>query len=87
MPYSLEVLPSCKKEIDSLCNKNNVLREALHKKIKQVLENPQHFKPLRKPLQNKRRAHVLKSFVLIYELNEKEKIVTLTGFSHHDDAY
>ena len=87
MPYSLEVLPSCKKEIDSLCGKNNVLREALHKKIKQVLENPRHFKPLRKPLQNRRRVHVLKSFVLIYELNEKEKIVTLAGFSHHDDAY
>jgi len=87
MPYSLEVLPSCKKEIDSLCSKNNVLREALHKKIKQVLENPRHFKPLRKPLQNRRRVHVLKSFVLIYELNEEEKIVTLAGFSHHDDAY
>ena len=87
MPYNLEVLPSCKKEIDSLCSKNSVLREALHKKIKQILDNPQHFKPLRKPLQNRRRVHVLKSFVLIYELNENEKIVTLTGFSHHDAAY
>ncbi|MFH1221473.1 MAG: type II toxin-antitoxin system RelE/ParE family toxin [Candidatus Micrarchaeota archaeon] len=87
MPYELEVLPSCKKEIYSLCRKNTALQDALQKKIIQILENPHHFKPLRKPLQNKRRVHVLKSFVLIYEIIEEAKTVRLFAFSHHDDAY
>ncbi|NYZ77000.1 type II toxin-antitoxin system RelE/ParE family toxin [Candidatus Micrarchaeota archaeon] len=87
MTYGLEVLPSCKKEIESLCRKNSALQGALNKKLLQVLENPHHFKPLSYPLQNKRRVHIMKSFVLLYEVNEKTKMVTLTSFSHHDDAY
>ena len=42
---------------------------------------------LRKPLQNKRRVHVGGSFVLIYEINKDEKIVTLLDLDHHDNIY
>jgi len=37
--------------------------------------------------QNKRRVHVGGPFVLVYEVNEKEKIVTLFDFDHHDNIY
>lgn len=37
---------------DELCEKNKALRTALDKKIAQILEFPQRFKPLRAPLQN-----------------------------------
>lgn len=57
----------------------------LEKAIKKVLTNPEHFKPLRRPLENTRRVHVLGSFVLVYEV--KGDVVRLLRFVHHDEAY
>ncbi|PIP69908.1 MAG: type II toxin-antitoxin system mRNA interferase toxin, RelE/StbE family [Nitrospirae bacterium CG_4_10_14_3_um_filter_44_29] len=61
--------------------------QLIDRKAQDILADPYRFKPLRKPLQNKRRVHVGGSFVLIYEINEKEKIVTLVDFDHHDNIY
>ncbi len=87
MTYDFDILPSCKEDIRKLCAKNKPLQEALDKKIKQVQDNPHHFKPLRYPLQDRRRVHVFKSFVLTYSIDEEAKKVILRKFSHHDDAY
>ena len=59
----------------------------IDRKVREILDNPYRFKPLRKPLQNKRRVHVGGSFVLIYEINKDEKIVTLLDLDHHDNIY
>jgi mRNA-degrading endonuclease RelE of RelBE toxin-antitoxin system len=32
-------------------------------------------------------VHVGGSFVLVYEINEEEKLVTLYDFEHHDNVY
>jgi len=85
--YLLEVTASCKSSIRKKCRKNKPLEEALKKKINQILENPQMFKPLCAPLENARRVHVLGSFVLIYGVDEKRKTVLLLKFAHHDEAY
>jgi len=87
MAYNLEYSESCKTDIRKLCHRNSVLENALRKKINQILEMPQHFKPLRAPLQNRRRVHIMNCFVLIYEVIEETKSVRLLKFSHHDDAY
>ena len=75
------------KKFKKLQNKDKELLRQIDNKIRDILEGPQRFKPLRKPLQNKRRVHVGGSFVLIYEVNEKDKIVTLCDFDHHDNVY
>jgi len=85
--YNLEIKPSCKRDIEKLCNKNPVLKEALERKINKILENPNHFKPLRYGFAGERRVHVMKSFVLKFEVHEQNKIVTFIFFGHHDDAY
>jgi mRNA-degrading endonuclease RelE of RelBE toxin-antitoxin system len=59
----------------------------IDRKVQQILDDPYRFKPLRKPLQNKPRVHVGGPFVLIYEINEKENMVTLLDFDHHDNIY
>ena len=59
----------------------------IDRKAQETLDNPYRFKPLRKPLQNKRRVHVGGSFVLINEINKDEKIVTLLDRDHHDNIY
>ena len=59
----------------------------IDRKVQQILDDPYRFKSLRKPLQNKRRVHVGGPFVLIYEINEEERIVTLLDFDHHNNIY
>ena len=55
---------ACEKDIARLCKKNYFLKEILERKIKEILKNPQHYKPLRYDLAGERRIHILKSFVL-----------------------
>ena len=85
--YSIEINPSCQKDIDKLCKKNPVLRESLEKKMNEIIQNPQHYKPLKYDLAGERRVHILKSFVLKFEINEQNKIVSFLFFGHHDEAY
>ncbi|MDD3245385.1 MAG: type II toxin-antitoxin system RelE/ParE family toxin [Methanosarcina sp.] len=87
MPYTLFIVPSCKKELNKACKNNAQLKHSLTKKIQEICENPSHYKPLRNDLCGLRRVHILKSFVLIFNVDENEKSVTLVSFSHHDTAY
>jgi YafQ family addiction module toxin component len=85
--YRLAVKESLDKKFKKLQKKDKDILRLISRKVQDILEDPYRFKPLRKPLQNKRRVHVSGSFVLIYEINEKEKIVTLFDFDHHDNIY
>jgi YafQ family addiction module toxin component len=85
--YKLAIKESLDKKFKRLQKKDKEMLRFIDKKIQDILEDPYRFKTLRKPLQNKRRVHVGGSFVLIYEINEKEKIVTLFDFDHHDNIY
>ncbi|MEW6295760.1 MAG: type II toxin-antitoxin system RelE/ParE family toxin [Candidatus Diapherotrites archaeon] len=87
MAYSLESEPSCKKAIKKACKKNKELEKALKNKISEILENPQRFKPLKYNLAGQHRVHILKSFVLTYEINENLKTVKMLIFDHHDNIY
>jgi len=85
--YKLAVKESLDKKFKKLQKKDKEMLRFIDRKVQDILEDPYRFKTLRKPLQNKRRVHVGGSFVLIYEINEKEKIVTLFDFDHHDNIY
>jgi YafQ family addiction module toxin component len=85
--YKLAIKESLDKKFKKLQKKDKELLRLVDKKVQDILEDPYRFKPLRKPLQNKRRIHVRSSFVLVYEINEKEKIVTLCDFDHHNNIY
>ena len=87
MTYNIEIHPVCKEEINKLCKKNPVLQKAIKNKIEEILENPQHYKPLRYDYAGERRVHIMKSFVLKFEIDEAAKTVEFIAFDHHDDAY
>ncbi|MEK6953991.1 MAG: type II toxin-antitoxin system RelE/ParE family toxin [Candidatus Micrarchaeota archaeon] len=87
MPYGLEFEESCEEEIVKATRKNRKLREIIEKKVFQILEMPEHYKPLNYPMNNKRRVHVAKSFVLLFVIDELRKVVILKKFSHYDYAY
>lgn len=85
--HNAEIKPSCQESIEKLCKKNPVLREALENKMNEIIQNPQHYKPLRYGLAGERRVHIMKSFVLKFEIDESTKTVEFIAFDHHDDAY
>ncbi len=85
--YRLAIKESLDKKFRKLRKKDGEMLQLIDKKVRDILDEPHRFKPLRKPMQNKRRIHVGGSFVLVYEINEEEKIVTLLDFDHHDNVY
>jgi len=85
--YALVIRESVDKLFSKLVKKNPKQMMIIEKKVKQILANPHHFKPLRAPLQHLRRVHVGKSFVLTYSINEKRKLVTIEDYAHHDEVY
>ena len=85
--YILEVAQELHKRFSKLAKRDKSLFKALTKKVQEIRENPHHYKPLRTPLQNKRRVHVGGSFVLIFSVDEEKNTVRLLEFEHHDKAY
>jgi YafQ family addiction module toxin component len=84
--YKIKVRESTEKILKKLTKKDKTSAQYISKKIKEISENPYHFKPLRKPLQNFWRVHI-GNYVLIYSIDEKSKTVTIEKYEHHDKAY
>lgn len=87
LPYSLEKADGFEKALRKLTAKNPEFRNAFENKLKQILEEPQRLKPLGNQLRGFRRVHLMKSFVLTYEILEAQNSVKLLRIEHHDNAY
>ncbi len=84
--YNLEIKPTADKAFKKLAKKDQKQLKRIDAKIKQILENPYHFKPLRKPQDGCRRAQV-GSFVIIFEIDEDSQTVSIFDYDHHDKIY
>ena len=84
--YDIEVREEVERVLQKLAKKDSVSSEYISKKIKEIRENPYHFKPLKNPLQNFRRVHI-GNYVLIYSIDEKRKTIIIERYKHHDEAY
>ena len=84
--YSLEVVEKVDRIFKKLRKKDLVQFEALSRKVNEILENPQQYKPLRSPMSHMRRVHV-GSFVLVFDINDAKKVVTIRRYEHHDSVY
>ncbi len=87
MTYIMDILPSCQRTVGKSCKKNPLLKKVLHQKMNEILINPFRYKPLKHNLAGERRVHIMKSFVLKFEIDCDKKIVTFISFTHHDKAY
>jgi len=85
--YAIATKPNIDKIFLKLKNKDPEQLKIVYRKIEQIIMNPYHFKPLRGDMHGSRRVHIGKSFVLVYEIYEKEKVVTLLDYDHHDKIY
>lgn len=84
--YNLEVRKEVEAVLKKLAKRDKISSIYISKKIKEIQENPYHFKPLKAPLQNYRRVHI-GNFVLIYSINENAKLIIIERYKHHDKAY
>ncbi|TFH43042.1 MAG: type II toxin-antitoxin system mRNA interferase toxin, RelE/StbE family [ANME-2 cluster archaeon] len=87
MKYNYEISRQLERELDKLRRKNKKQFEIILKKMSEILENPQHYKPLQHDMKGLRRVHIDKSFVLVFEIVENENKVIFLDFDHHDNIY
>jgi len=87
MEWALEASREFERDFRKLCAKNAKLRRTVERKVEQILLQPTYYKPLRAPLEGIRRVHVAGSFVLLFEPDEKRRVVRLLRLAHHDEAY
>ena len=84
MEYKIQFTPFFEKQLKKLKKKDKVLFERLTKKLKEIRQNPEHYKPLSNILKGNRRAH-LDPFVIIFEI--QGDVVIAHYVKHHDAAY
>ena len=84
MDYSIEFSDELEQSIKKLKKRNKVLFEQIQKKLVEIAENPEHYKPLKNILAGFRRIH-FGSFVLIYKI--EGQIVRIISLDHHDKSY
>ena len=84
MDYSIEFSDEFEQSIKKLKKRDKVLFEQIQKKLVEITENPEHYKPLKNILAGFRRIH-FGSFVLIYKI--EGQIVRIISLDHHDKSY
>jgi len=84
--YSIVNSPKIDAIFKKLSKKNPKQFEAIIKKLEEIVQNPHRFKPLSNIMKGVRRVH-FGSFVLVYSIDEKNKVIKLEDYDHHDEIY
>ena len=86
MTYSVTPTPEVENLFRKMRRKDFARFEQLAKKLRELGENPEIGKPLRRPMQGLRRLHI-GHYVLTYKLDKKNEEIILVDYSHHDEVY
>ena len=87
MNYDIVVSEVADKKFAKIAKKNHKQMNIISKKVQQIVKNPHNFKPLRGDMHGARRVHIDSSFVLIYEVDEINKLIRILDYGHHDGIY
>jgi len=89
--YSIITSDSLDKKLQKLAKKDKEQLEMIKKKVEELTKcdsiTIQHYKNLYAPLNYLKRVHIIKSFVLTFSVDEKNKTITLEDYEHHDKIY
>ena len=85
--YEHEFRENLEKDLQKLAKKDSKIIFIIEKKIKEIVENPQHYKNMRAPLQHLKRVHVNNCFVLVFSVDEVNKRIVFEELDHHDNIY
>lgn len=84
MSYAIEFSEEFERSLLRLKKRDPVMFERVKKKVGELVEKPEHYKPLRNVLAGFRRIH-FGSFVLVYTI--EGNTVRIISLDHHDQAY
>jgi len=84
--YSVENSPKIDLIFKKLAKKDPEQLKAIAKKLKEIAENPDRFKPLSNIMKGFKRVH-FGHYVLVFSIDEKSKKVILEDYDHHDNIY
>lgn len=85
--YNLDIRPSLKKKLVKLGMRDPKQAENIAKKSEEIVIDPNRYKNLRFPLNNWKRVHIDRHFVLTFSIDEETKTVILEDYDHHDKIY
>ncbi len=85
--YDLALRKSVERVFSKLAKRDPNLLGSISRKIEEIRADPQRYKNLRRPLQHLKRVHIGKGFVLVFSVDEKEGLVIIEDFDHHDRIY
>jgi YafQ family addiction module toxin component len=83
LPYHTEAF---KRKMRKLRKKDRLRFDRVAKKIEEIMENPHVYKPLGNELAGRRRVH-FDPFVLVFRIDEENKMVRFLDYDHHDKIY
>jgi mRNA-degrading endonuclease RelE of RelBE toxin-antitoxin system len=77
------------KDLIKISKKDSALYIQVLNKIDEIKNNSdvEHYKNLKKPLQNFKRVHITQRFVLIFKYLKKENKILFRYFEHRDFIY
>jgi len=84
-----EIEANLRKILSKLLKREKRRYDIIMSKMDEILtcENVEHYKNLRKPLQQFKRVHINSNFVLVFKYNKKIDMVIFYDFDHHDKIY
>lgn len=89
--FDVVINPELTPIFDKLKLKDPAAYKNLKRKINQIAlileSNPNHYKNLKKPLQDYKRVHVNQGYVLIFLVDKKSQTMIIVDYDHHDNVY
>jgi mRNA-degrading endonuclease RelE of RelBE toxin-antitoxin system len=91
MSFSFEYSNELKYTLKKIVRKNKPLYLATLKKIDEIInrdvESIDYYKNLRNDLNEYKRVHVLKHYVLLFKIYKETNKIYFQKIRHHDEAY
>ncbi len=85
--YDYVLRKTVEKIFFKLATKNPKQLERIYNKIEEIRDDPHRYKNLRSPLQHLKRVHIDKSYVLVFSVDNYNKLVIIEDYDHHDMIY
>jgi YafQ family addiction module toxin component len=87
--HDFEIKPHLQTILRKLSKKDKVAYEAVMRKIGEITESPdvEHYKNLRHNMKDRKRVHVMGSFVLVFGYDRQRDFISFMDYDHHDNIY
>jgi addiction module RelE/StbE family toxin len=86
MSFTIVPDPKVEATFKKMWQKDSARFGQIEKKLRELAENPEIGKPLKKPLMGFWRLHI-GHYVLMYKIDRKNRKITLVDYAHHDEVY